>query len=59
MPDESDGDHEISNEVDAEVKIDKIDKKLAKSKGISKSDKRRLQNRRSALKCRIRKAKLI
>jgi hypothetical protein len=42
--------------VDAEVKIDKIDKKLAKSKGISKPDKRRLQNRRSALKCRLRKA---
>lgn len=49
-------DIDISNELVAELKIKKIDEKLIKSKGISKSDRRRLQNRRSALKCRMRKA---
>jgi len=37
---EDDGD--ISNELVAEVKIQKIDKKLSKSNGISKGEKRRL-----------------
>ena len=50
-------DSDISNEVNAELKINKIDKKLnKKSITINKVDKRRLQNRRSALKCRLRKA---
>ena len=50
-------DSDISNEVNAELKITKIDKKLnKKSITITKVDKRRLQNRRSALKCRLRKA---
>ena len=57
--DDTDDDIDISNELVAEVKIEKIDKKLAKTKGISKCEKRRLQNRRSALKCRLRKAHLI
>ena len=52
-------DSDISNEVNAEMKINKIDKKLQKSYQINKVDKRRLQNRRSALKCRLRKAHTI
>ena len=57
--DDTEDDIDISNELVAEAKIEKIDKKLAKTKGISKCEKRRLQNRRSALKCRMRKANLI
>jgi hypothetical protein len=49
-------DSDISNEANAELKIGKIDKKLKKGLGMNKVDKRRLQNRRSALKCRLRKA---
>lgn len=54
--DDFENDSDISNEVNAELKITKIDKKLKKSITINKVDKRRLQNRRSALKCRLRKA---
>ncbi len=35
-------DSDISNEVNAEMKINKIDKKLQKSYAINKVDKRRL-----------------
>ncbi|CDW76471.1 bzip transcription factor [Stylonychia lemnae] len=54
-----DSDSDISQESIAEKKILKIDKKLSKHKAMDKVEKRRLQNRKSALKCRLRKTHTI
>lgn len=54
-----DSESDISEESVAEKKIVKIDKKLRKHKQMDKIEKRRLQNRKSALKCRLRKSHLI
>jgi hypothetical protein len=54
-----DSDSDISHEEVAERKIIKIDKKLFKHKAMDKIEKRRLQNRKSALKCRLRKTHTI
>eukprot|EP00347_Sterkiella_histriomuscorum_P020527 403337463 len=54
-----DSESDISHESIAEKKIIKIDKKLSKSKVMDKVEKRRLQNRKSALKCRLRKTHII
>jgi hypothetical protein len=54
-----DSDSDISLEAVAEKKIHKIDKKLSKHKAMDKVEKRRLQNRKSALKCRLRKTHTI
>ena len=57
--DEEDDD-DVSNESVAERKILKIDRRLSKHRQqIDKTQKRRLQNRKSALKCRLRKSHLI
>ena len=50
---------DISHEEGAERKIVKIDKKLNQFKAMDKAEKRRLQNRKSALKCRLRKTATI
>lgn len=50
---------DISQEAVAEKKILKIDRKLFKHKAMDKVEKRRLQNRKSALKCRLRKSHTI
>lgn len=50
---------DISHESRAEKKIQKIDKRLKKNKQMDKVEKRRLQNRKSALKCRLRKSHTI
>jgi hypothetical protein len=53
-------DDDVSNESVAERKIMKIDRRLTKNRQvIDKTQKRRLQNRKSALKCRLRKSHLI
>lgn len=53
-------DDDVSNESVAEKKIVKIDRRLNKNRTvIDKTSKRRLQNRKSALKCRLRKSHLI
>jgi hypothetical protein len=54
-----DSDSDISHESVAEKKIQKIDRKLTKHKAMDKVEKRRLQNRKSALKCRLRKSHTI
>ena len=54
-----DSESDISHESVAEKKIIKIDRKLQKYKAMDKVQKRRLQNRKSALKCRIRKTHTI
>lgn len=54
-----DSELDISHEEVAERKIVKIDKKLNKFKAMDKAEKRRLQNRKSALKCRLRKTHTI
>ncbi len=54
-----DSDSDISHEGVAEKKIVKIDRKLFKHKEMDKVEKRRLQNRKSALKCRLRKSHTI
>lgn len=66
IQDEDEEDHEfredddVSNESVAENKIVKIDRRLSKYRTvIDKTSKRRLQNRKSALKCRLRKSHLI
>lgn len=56
--DEEEDDDDVSNESIAEQKILKIDRRLNRS-AIDKTQKRRLQNRKSALKCRLRKSHLI
>jgi hypothetical protein len=53
--DESD----VTNEPNTNLKIDKINKKLSKSRSINKVEKRRLQNRKSALRCRLKKVNMI
>lgn len=54
-----DSDSDISHEAVAEKKIVKIDRKLHKHREMDKVEKRRLQNRKSALKCRLRKSHTI
>jgi F0F1-type ATP synthase epsilon subunit len=54
-----DSESDISAESVAEKKIQKIDKKLNRHKQMDKAEKRRLQNRKSALKCRLRKSHTI
>lgn len=54
-----DSESDISQEEVAEKKILKIDRKLFRHKEIDKVEKRRLQNRKSALKCRLRKTHTI
>lgn len=54
-----DSESDISQEEVAEKKILKIDRKLFRHKEIDKIEKRRLQNRKSALKCRLRKTHTI
>jgi hypothetical protein len=57
---EEEEDDDVSNESIAERKILKIDRRLSKNRQqIDKTQKRRLQNRKSALKCRLRKSHLI
>jgi bZIP transcription factor len=41
------------------MKIQKIDVRLMKNKQMDRVEKRRLQNRKSALKCRLRKSHII
>ena len=58
--DKVEDDDDVSNESVAERKILKIDRRLLKNRQqIDKTQKRRLQNRKSALKCRLRKSQLI
>ena len=57
---EEEEDDDVSNESIAERKILKIDRRLSNNRQqIDKTQKRRLQNRKSALKCRLRKSHLI
>ena len=50
---------DVTHEPNAKLKIAKINKKLKKCNGINKVEKRRLQNRKSALRCRLKKVTMI